>query len=91
MARLTYKNPDGSWGLLRVDWKSMGNLPPLVYGAMHKLMEMEELIEILNAPGSGRNGSGLLALEQLLTMGNRRENGREEGTSWILERFCRLN
>lgn len=91
MARLTYKTPDGSWGIRGLSWKELSGLPPLVYGAMHKLMETEELIEILNAPGSGRTGSGLLALEQLLTMGSRRENGREEGTSWILERFCRLN
>ena len=91
MARLTYKTPDGSWGIRGLSWKKLSGLPPLVYGAMHKLMETEELIDILNAPGSGRNGSGLLALEQLLTMGSRRENGREEETSWILDRFCRLN
>lgn len=91
MARLTYKTPDGSWGIRGLSWKELSGLPPLVYGAMHKLMETEELIDILNAPGSGRNGSGLLALEQLLTMGSRRENGREEETSWILDRFCRLN
>ena len=46
MARLTYKTPDGSWGILGLDWKELSGLPPLVYGAMHKLMEMEELIAV---------------------------------------------
>ena len=89
MARLTYKTPDGSWGIRGLDWRELSGLPPLVYGAMHKLMETEELIDTLNDPGSERDGSDLLAMEQLLTMGSRREDRGEEGHSWIMARFCR--
>ena len=89
MARLTYKTPDGSWGICGLDWKELSGLPPLVYGAMHKLMEAEELIDTLNDPGSGKNGSDLLAMEELLTMGSPRERTGEEESSWIMQRFCR--
>ena len=89
MARLTYKTPDGSWGVRGLDWRELSGLPPLVYGAMHKLMETEELIDTLNDPGSERDGSDLLAMEQLLTMGSRREDRGEEEHSWIMARFCR--
>ena len=91
MARLTYKTPDGSWGIRGIGWKELSGLPPLVYGAVHKLMETEELIDALNDPDSGRKGSGLPALEQLLAMGSRREDRGEEENSWIMERFCRRN
>lgn len=89
MARLTYKTPDGSWGIRGLDWKELSGLPPLVYGAMHKLMETEELIDILNDPSSERNGNDLLAMEQLLSMDSPRERTREEESSWIMQRFCR--
>lgn len=89
MARLTYKTPDGSWGVRGLDWRELSGLPPLVYGAMHKLMETEELIDTLNDPGSERDGSDLLAMEQLLTMGSRREDRGEEEHSWIMARFFR--
>ena len=89
MARLTYKTPDGSWGVRGLDWRELSGLPPLVYGAMHKLMETEELIDTLNDPGSERDGSDLLAMEQLLTMGSRREDRGKEEHSWIMARFCR--
>ena len=89
MARLTYKTPDGSWGILGLDWRELSGLPPLVYGAMHKLMEMEELIDTLNDPGSEKNGSDLLAMEELLTMGSQRERTGKEESSWIMKRFCR--
>ena len=72
-----------------MDWKELSGLPPLVYGAMHKLMEAEELIDTLNDPGSEKNGSDLLAMEELLTMGSPREGTGEEESSWIMQRFCR--
>ena len=89
VARFTYKTPDGSWGISGMDWKVLADLPPLVYGAMHKLMETEELIDTLNDPGSERNGSDLLAMEQLLSMGSQKERRGEEESSWIMQRFCR--
>ena len=89
MARLTYKTPDGSWGIRGLDWRALSGLPPLVYGAMHKLMEMEGLVDTLNDPGSERTGEDLLAMEQLLTMGSPRESKGEEESRWIMERFCR--
>lgn len=89
MARLTYKTRDGSWGIQGLDWKELSGLPPLVYGAMHKLMEAEELIDTLNDPDSEKNGSDLLAMEELLTMGSQRERTGEEESSWIMQRFCR--
>lgn len=89
MARLTYKTRDGSWGIQGLDWKELSGLPPLVYGAMHKLMEAEELIDTLNDPDSEKNGSDLLAMEELLTMGSQRERTGKEESSWIMKRFCR--
>ena len=89
MARLTYKTPDGSWGIRGLDWRALSGLPPLVYGAMHKLMEMEGLVDTLNDPGSEKTGEDLLAMEQLLTMGSPRESKGEEESRWIMERFCR--
>lgn len=72
-----------------MDWKELSGLPPLVYGAMHKLMEAEELIDTLNDPDSEKNGSDLLAMEELLTMGSQRERTGKEESSWIMKRFCR--
>ena len=89
MARLTYKTTDSSWGILGLDWKELSGLPPLVYGAMHKLMEAEELIDTLNDPDSEKNGSDLLAMEELLTMGSSRERTGEEESRWIMQRVCR--
>ena len=89
MARLTYKTPNGSWGIRGLSWKELSGLPPLVYGAMHKLMEAEELIDTLNDPDSEKNGSDLPAMEKLLTMGSQRERTGEEESSWIMKRFCR--
>lgn len=89
MARLTYRTPDGSWGIRGLDWKELSGLPPLVYGAVHKLMEAEELIDTLNDPDSEKNGRDLLAMEQLLTMGSPGERTGEEESRWIMPRFCR--
>lgn len=89
MARLTYKTPDGSWGILGLSWQQLAGLPPLVYGAMHKLMETEELIDTLNDPGSERDGRDLLAMEELLSMGSRENNRGGEAPEWIMRRFCR--
>lgn len=89
MARLTYRTPDGSWGIRGLSWKELSGLPPLVYGAVHKLMEAEELIDTLNDPDSEKNGRDLLAMEQLLTMGSPGERTGEEESRWIMQRFCR--
>ncbi len=45
MGTLTYKNPDGTWGLKGVDWKAMTHLPPQVYGALCKLKDLEHPYE----------------------------------------------
>lgn len=46
MGRLTYTDSKGSWGLKGVDWKAMLTLPPQVYGALAKLKDMENLIDV---------------------------------------------
>lgn len=47
-ARLTYQDPDGSWGIRGVD---LGTLPPKVYGALCKLRDLERLLEEASRPG----------------------------------------
>ena len=37
MARLTYQDADGSWGLHGVSWDQLAALPPRVYGALVRL------------------------------------------------------
>ena len=70
--RLTWKRPDGSWGLHGVE---LAALPPLAYAAAYKLMEMEELVDIL---ADSRSPGWLVdsALEDLLGMGGK-PAGRE--------------
>lgn len=41
MARLTYQDADGSWGLHGVSWDQLAALPPRVYGALAKLRDLE--------------------------------------------------
>ena len=48
MSRLTWRHPDGSWGLNGLDWKELVALPPRVYGAVAKLKDLEELIDQAN-------------------------------------------
>ena len=43
MARLTYQDADGSWGLHGVSWDQLAALPPRVYGALVKLRDLEAL------------------------------------------------
>jgi len=45
MARLTYQDADGSWGLHGVRWDQLVALPPRVYGALVKLRDLEARIE----------------------------------------------
>ena len=41
MARLTYQDADGSWGLHGVSWDQLSALPPRVYGALVRLRDLE--------------------------------------------------
>ena len=79
MSRLTWRHPDGSWGLNGLDWKELGALPPRVYGAVAKLKDLEELIDQANTEDL-RDGRDLRALDELLGMGN----GERRNLSWIL-------
>lgn len=47
--RLTWKTPDGHWGIEGVD---LSALPPRVYGALYKLKDLEDLIEEIQNPES---------------------------------------
>ena len=68
MARLTYENQDGSWGLKGVRWEQLAALPPRVYGALAKLKDLENLIDEAGAH-CGRNAEGdAPALKVLLNM-----------------------
>lgn len=90
MARLTYKTKDGSWGLRGVPWTQLAALPPRVYGALAKLKDMEELVDQINDPANGQNGSAELAMEHLVAMGTASTpEGRQCGESWLMKRFCK--
>lgn len=90
MGRLTYTDSKGSWGLKGVDWKAMLTLPPQVYGALAKLKDMENLIDEINDPANGQNGSAELAMEHLVAMGTASTpEGRQCGESWLMKRFCK--
>lgn len=56
MGTLTYKNPDGTWGLKGVDWKAMTHLPPQVYGALCKLKDLEHPYEDAPQPEDNKRG-----------------------------------
>lgn len=42
MSRMTWKKPNGEWGVTGVD---LSTLPPALYGMAHKLLDFEELCE----------------------------------------------
>ena len=42
MSRLTWKKPNGEWGVKGVD---LSTLPPVLYGMAHKLLDFEDLCE----------------------------------------------
>jgi len=42
--RITWKTEDGHWGIEGVD---LSALPPRVYGALYKLKDLEDQIEII--------------------------------------------
>ena len=44
---ITYYKPDGSWGVKGMEW---GHIPAELYGALHKLMEMEHSFERMIEP-----------------------------------------
>ena len=67
MARMTWYRPDGSWG---VDGVDLSALPPRIYGALCKLMRMENLIDEINR---GSDISAELSTEELLGMGGARD------------------
>lgn len=90
MGRVTYTDSEGSWGLKGVDWKAMLTLPPQVYGALAKLKDMENLIDEINDPADGQNGSAEQALQYLLDMGSvSTPEGWRCGESWLMKRFCK--
>lgn len=66
MSRVTWRTPDGRWGLKGVE---LAALPPLAYAAVYKLMMMEELVDIL---ADSRSPDWLIddTLEVLLGMGD---------------------
>ena len=45
MARLTYQDADGSWGLHGVSWDQLAALPARVYGALVRLRDLEARME----------------------------------------------
>jgi len=45
VARLTYQDADGSWGLHGVSWDQLAALPPRVYGALVRLRDLEARME----------------------------------------------
>lgn len=47
MSRMTWSKPDGSWG---VGMLNLAALPPRVYGALCKLKDMENLLEVIRDP-----------------------------------------
>ena len=90
MGRVTYTDSEGSWGLKGVDWKAMLTLPPQVYGALAKLKDMENLIDEINDPADGQNGSAEQSLQYLLDMGSvSTPEGWQCGESWLMKRFCK--
>lgn len=90
MGRLTYKQPDGSWGVKGLGWERLVALPPQVYGALAKLKDVEELIDEINDPASGRDERDVLALRELLALGEMPADHGEEGyRAWLTDRFLR--
>lgn len=82
MARVTYREPDGSWGIPGLDWKELVALPSPVYGALCKLKHLEDLIDLANTEDL-RTDTDVMALETLLTMGGK----ARRDLSWILQRL----
>lgn len=62
--RLTYKTPDGAWGIKGV---SLLSCPARLYGAAAKLCDMETLCEEATAAGDG--GRMLDTLQELVDKG----------------------
>ena len=88
MGRLTYKHADGSWGLKGLSWQELVALPPRVYGALAKLMQMEDLVDDIDNPANEENGICELALETLMTMGSDGIQTNMKGArAWIRKRF----
>ena len=63
--RITQTTLSGEWGIPGVD---LASLPPRVYGALCKLKDMEELLEIINSP-TARAWERGDAIEPLISMG----------------------
>ena len=63
--RLIHIKPGGEWGIPGVD---LASLPPVVYGALCKLKDVEELLEIINSPVT-RTWERDNAIKQLFRMG----------------------
>lgn len=69
MSRCTYRRENGEWGIRGVD---LAQLPPGAYGALHKLKDLEDLLEGISTPGIRPETRSLL-VEELL------EKGRADG------------
>ena len=88
MSRLTYKSKDGSWGLKGLNWEQLVALPPRGYGALAKLMQMEELVDAVVASAGDWTGVGELDLDELLTMGTDGiKTNMREVRAWYQKRF----
>ena len=91
MARLTYHDKSGCWGLKGLDWKGLISLPPQVYGAICKLKDIEDLIDRASAPDAVKNGDAELAAEQLMAMGtDGAAAGQADRGDWLYHRFMQV-
>lgn len=59
--RLTWQDGRGNWGMRGVDLAAQ---PPAVYGALHKLKDMEHLVETITSP----DASAYLAEEAMIEL-----------------------
>lgn len=71
MGRMTWTDERGSWGVVGLSWRELGDLRPKIYGALCKLKDMETLADKLN----GEDDEALDALCELRRMGRRGRQG----------------
>ena len=81
--RLTWKAPNGDWGIRGVD---LAALPPAAYGALCKLLRMEELTERLADPATP-DWERQDLLSELL--GQAADPAPGPVRAWLLTRFTR--
>ena len=92
MARLTWTEPNGSWG---IKGGELGTLPPNAYGALYKLKQMEDLIDRIHDPDVS-DWEASDAVHELLATGRpalEEVPARRVGPGvfdWIRDRFLRI-